>query len=280
MENILKKVYSYQKRFTYIEAPLYSFIISLFILSWFPAVIAYYVYGVIYPSTIRFGLFLNISSTISIFVIALIKSDFKKTMFAITDDAIIFKAPGKLRTINFSDITLCKHTQTPFRNFIQITSAQRNILLPFSINGIHDLILHLHERLIANGKTTVLDESSPGSMISEALVHKKAYLREKTAFFPLIVSTLFLTFFDLLMAYKFWELDLIAILIWAIIGFLIPLNVFAFAEFLINQLVKKTESPDNKGICQSNPEGSYYLLSILLFLMIYFSLGILIKFTF
>lgn len=280
MENILKKVYSYQKRFTYIEAPLYSFIISLFILSWFPAVIAYFVYGVIYPSTIRFGLFLNITSTIGIFVIALIKSDFKKTMFALTDDAIIFKAPGKLRTINFSDITLCKHIQTPFKNLIQITSAERNIFLPFSINGIHDLILHLHERLIANGKTTVLDEPSPGSMLSEALLHKKAYLREKTAFFPLVVSTLFLTFLNLLIAYKFWQLDLIAILIWAIIGFLIPLNIFAFAEFLINQLAKKTESPDNKSTGQNNPDGSYYLLSSLFFIIIYFSLGILVKFNF
>lgn len=275
----MKKIYSYQKRFVYIEAPLYSLIGMLIIFSWFPTIMVFLAYGAIYPSAVRFGLFLDLTTIIVVLIISLIKSDLKKKIFAITDEAIIFKASEKIKPISFSDITLCKHMQS-FKEFIQITSSDKTIRLPFSINGIYDLILHLHERLIASGNSSVLDEPSSTSMINSALIRKHAYQREKIAFLPLILSTFFLTFFNMIMAYKYWDFDIMPVIMWSIVGFLMPLNTFAFAEYLINQNMNIS---DNKHINDlpiykfKNGTTEFYLLSSLLFLVIYLTIGILFK---
>jgi hypothetical protein len=277
MENSdLKKIYSYQKRFIYIEAPLYSLIGTLLLLSWFPAIIGYLAYDIIYPSTIRFAVFFDITASILIAIILIVKYDLKKNIFVITDESIIFKAPGKLRSMFFSDINLCKHVQTAFAEHVQITSSDKTILLPFSINGIHDLLLHLNEYLIVNGKAHTLDEPSPGSMLVSARLRQFAYHREKKAFSPLFLTTFFLTFFNIFIAYKYWELEIIPVLMWAIIGFLIPLNSFALAEQLINKQVKGADSQfDGKQL--EKPTYSFYLLSGFLFLLLYLAAGILFK---
>ena len=269
--NDLKKVYSYQKRFIYIEAPLYSLIGSLLILSWFPAIIGFLVYDVIYPSAIRFGLLFDLTASITIAIILFVKNDLKKTLFVVTEDSIIFKAPGKLKTVFFNDITLCKHVQTSLSEHVQITSADKTILLPFTINGIHDLLLHLCEQLIVNGKTGTLDEPSPGSMLVAAQLRKHAYLREKKAYSPLIQTTFLLTFFNIFIAFKFWELELVSGLMWSIVGFLIPLNSFALAEQLINKQFK------GDGSQMEETHFSFYLLSSILFLMLYLAAGIFFK---
>lgn len=277
MENSdIKKVYSYQKRFIYIEAPLYSLIGTLLLLSWFPAIIGYLAYGVIYPSTIRFGLFFDITASVLITIILFVKIDLKKNMFVITDNAIIFKAPGKLRTMFFSDINLCKHVQTSFTEHVQITSSDKTILLPFSINGIHDLLLRLNEYLIVNGRTGTLDEPSPSSMLVAAKLRKHAYPREREAFSPLILATIFLTFFNIFIAYKYWELEIIPVLMWAIIGFLLPLNSFTLAEQLINRQAKGTENQFSENQMEKISH-SFYLLSGFLFLLLYLTAGILFK---
>jgi hypothetical protein len=277
MENSdLKKIYSYQKRFIYIEAPLYSLIGTLLLLSWFPAIIGYLAYGIIYPSTIRFAVFFDITASILIALIKIVKFDLKKNMFIITDESIIFKATGKLRSMFFNDINLCKHVQTTFAEYVQITSSDKTILLPFSINGIHDLLLHINEYLIVNGKAQTLDEPSPGSMLVAARLRQLAYLREKKAFSPLFLTTFFLTFFNIFIAYKYWELEIIPVLMWAIIGFVLPLNSFALAEQLINKQLKGTDSQFSEKKFEKSAY-SFYLFSGFLFLLLYLTAGILFK---
>ncbi len=236
-------------------------------------------YGVIYTSAVRFGLFLDLTSIIVALIIFFVKSELRKNMFAITDEAIIFKAPGKFKPVFFSDIILCKHKQS-LKEVVQITSSDKTIQLPFSINGIYDLLLHLHERLIANGKSSALDEPSSASMINSALIRKHAYQREKKAFLPLVFSTFFLTFFNMIMAYKYWDFDIIPVLMWSIIGFLMPLNSFAFAEYLINQQINISDNKEISDLPIANAKdrtAGFYLLSSLLFLVFYLTAGILFK---
>lgn len=274
--NDLKKVYSYQKRFVYIEAPLYSLIGSLLIISWFPAIIGYFAYGLIYPSTIRFGIFFDITASVLIAIILFVKNDLKNNLFILTENAIILKAPGKLITLFYDHINLCKHVQTSFSEQVQITSSDKTILLPFSINGMHDLLLNLHEQLILNNKTETLDEPCPGSMLTSAQLRKHAYHREKKAFPTIILATFFLTFFNIFIAYKYWGLEIIPVLMWAIIGFLIPLNSFALAESLINGQIKKLQIQSSIKQLEETFH-SMYLLSGLLFLMLYLAAGIYFK---
>jgi hypothetical protein len=277
MENSdIKKAYSYQKRFIYIEAPLYSLIGTLLLLSWFPLIIGYLAYGTLYPSTIRFGIFFDITASVLITIILFVKNNLEKNIFVITDEAIIFKAPGKIRTMFFSNINLCKHVQTSFAEHVQITSSDKTILLPFSINGIHDLLLHLNEYLIVNGKAGTLDEPSPGTMLVAARLRKHAYPREKKAFSPLLLTTFFLTFFNIFIAYKYWELEIIPVLMWAIVGFLVPLNSFALAEQFINRQVNGTNSQLSDNQIEQILQSSY-LLSGILFLFLYLTAGILFK---
>src|SRR5512133_1078101 len=224
-----KKVYNYQKRFIYIEAPLYALIITVLLVSWVPAFLSVVAYDTLYPSTIRFGVYLDVTVIIILVIIGLVRSEVRKTMFLISEDAIVYKAPGRLRQIFFSDITLCKHIQTPLTEQVQIVSPEKSITLPFSISGIHDLILTVNEHLITAGKTSVLDEKTCGAMISSACLRKFAYQREKKAFMPLVSSTLLLTVLNIFIAYKIWELDIIPIFMWSVIGFIVPLNIFTFA---------------------------------------------------
>jgi uncharacterized membrane protein YjfL (UPF0719 family) len=272
-----KKVYNYQKRFIYIEAPLYALIITVLLVSWLPAFLSVVAYNTLYPSTIRFGVYLDVTVVIFLIIIGIVRSEIRKTMFLISEDAIVFKAPGKIRQIFFSDITLCKHIQTPLTEQVQIVSPEKSISLPFSINGIYDLILTINEHLITVGKTSVLDEKTNGAMISAACLRKFAYLREKKAFMPLVTSTLFLTVLNIFIAYKIWELDVIPIFMWSVIGFIVPLNVFTFAESLINKQVKKLECRINDDthakIAQTN-----YIFSSILFLIMYLCAGLAFRF--
>ena len=271
--NDSKKVYSYQKRFTYIEAPLYSLIITLLLISWLPAVIGLFAYGVLYPSTIRFAVFLDISIIVLIGVMVFLRSEIKKSKFLISEDAIIFKAPGKLRHILFDDMTLCKHVQTSLSEHVLIVSVNKSITLPFSIHGIHDLILTINERLITLNKSNVLEEEKPGAMISAAHLRKFAYIREKKAFSPLVIITLILTAFNICIAYKYWGLELVPVFMWAVIGFITPLNAFAFGELLINRQVKAADgnlTEEQHGVLVL----PNYLLSSLAFLVFYLGAGI------
>jgi|GEM_PF-2290193 len=278
-QNESKKVYNYQKRFTYLEAPLYSLITVLFIASWLPAAIGYSVYGHIYPSTIRFGVFLDFTILILIGIVILLKSELKKTMFLISEDVIILKAPGKLRQIFFSDIVLCKYAQTLFSEQIRIVSNDKTIELPFSINGIYDLVLTLNERIITANKSQTLDEPEPGSMICAAHMRKFAYYREKQAFFPLIISTLLLTVLNIFIGYKIWELELVSVFMWAVIGFIIPINIFTFSEYLINREIKKSEKQADT-ITFEKSHMSTYIFSSLIFLLFYLCAGIAFKTVF
>jgi hypothetical protein len=272
-----KKVYNYQKRFIYIEAPLYALIITVLLVSWLPALLSVVAYDTLYPSTIRFGVYLDVTVVIFLVIIGIVRSEVRKTIFLISEDAIVYKAPGKLRQIFFSDITLCKHIQTPLTEHVQIVSPEKSITLPFSINGIFDLILTINEHLITAGKTSVLEEKSSGAMISAACLRKFAYQREKTAFRPLVSSTLFLTVLNIFVAYKIWELDVIPIFMWSVIGFIVPLNVFTFAESLINKKVKALEcritDEAHAKIAQTN-----YIFSSILFLIMYLCAGLAFRF--
>jgi hypothetical protein len=275
-QNESKKVYNYQKRFTYLEAPLYSLIIVLFIASWLPAIVGLSFYGQLYSSTIRFGIFLDFSILIMSGIIFLVRSELKKTMFLISEDVIVLKAPGKLRQIFFSDIVLCKHVQTLFSEHIRITSSDKTIELPFSINGIYDLVLTINERIITANKSAVLEEITPGSMISAARLRKFGYYREKNAFYPLIFSTILLTVLNVLIAYKVWELEMVPIFMWSIIGFIIPINVFTFGEYIISSQIKKHEKESG-----TEYPGQFfmtsYIFSGLVFLMLYLCAGIAFK---
>jgi hypothetical protein len=272
-----KKVYNYQKRFIYIEAPLYALIITVLLVSWLPALLSVIAYDTLYPSTIRFGVYLDVTVIIFLVIIGLVRSEVRKTIFLISEDAIVYKAPGKLRQIFFSDITLCKHIQTPLTEHVQIVSPDKSITLPFSISGIHDLILTINEHLITENKTSVLDEKTDGAMISSACLRKFAYQREKKAFMPLVTSTLLLTVLNIFIAYKIWELDVIPIFMWSVIGFILPLNIFTFAESLINKQVKKLECRINDEahakIAQNN-----YIFSSIMFLIMYLCAGLAFRF--
>lgn len=272
-----KKVYNYQKRFVYIDAPLYALIIIVFLVSWLPALLSVVAYNTMYPSAIRFGLYLDITLIILLIIIGFIRSEVQKTMFLISEDAIVFKAPGKLRQIFFSDITLCRHIQTPFTEHVHIVSPEKSITLPFSINGIYDLILMINEHLITIGRTSVLEEKTSGAMISAACLRKFAYQREKKAFMPLVASTLLLTAISIFIAYRIWELALIPIFMWSVICFIVPLNTFMFAEYLINKQVKKLECRINDQthakIAQNN-----YIFSGILFFTLYLCAGLVFRF--
>ncbi|HMA63707.1 MAG: hypothetical protein ACM31E_11960, partial [Fibrobacterota bacterium] len=80
-----KKVYNYQKRFIYIEAPLYSLIITVLLVSWLPALLSVVAYDTLYPSTIRFGITLDVTVIVFLVIIALVRSEVRKTMFLISE---------------------------------------------------------------------------------------------------------------------------------------------------------------------------------------------------
>jgi hypothetical protein len=205
--------------------------------------------------------------------IMLIKSDLKKTLFAITDEAVILKSRERVQPIFFNDITLCKHMKSPFGGHIQIISPGKSITIPFFIVGIHDLLLRLHEALIINGKPSVIEEPYCGSMIKLAYARRFTYSREKKAFGPLLTSSFLLTFINLFIAYKLWKVELFPILLWSGIGFLIPILIFSLSEFLINKKITLTstnhlETTEYDYLCQST-----YLLSALIFIIIYFLIG-------
>jgi hypothetical protein len=277
MENNVKKIYSFQKRFTYVEAPLFSLILAMLSFSWFPAVLGIFMYGALFPSTIRFGLFLDITAIFSIFIVFLIKKEMKKSAFVVTEDALVFKSAGKLITLFFTDIVLCKHQRHILNNgHIQVCSAERTITLPYFIHGIYDLLLNIHEGLIENGTAKAVDESTLESMFSISKERKFAYQREKNAFHPLIASTLFLTFLNLVIGYKYWELEITPVLMWSAVGFLSPICTFIVAEFMINSTSRKINKPTN-GLLYDQSILSTYMLSAIAFLIIYLAAGILFK---
>jgi hypothetical protein len=64
---------------------------------------------------------------------------------------------------------------------------------------------------------------------------------------------------------------------WAVVGFIVPLNIFTFAESLINKQVKKLDCRINDDthakIAQNN-----YIFSSIIFLIMYLCAGLVFRF--
>lgn len=276
----IKNVYTYQTRFTSIEAPIVALFFTLIVLSWFPAFFGILRYESILPSTVRFAFFFDITAFFLVFIALVFKKELKKNIYAITDYALIYRAPGKITFISFSEIVACRYIRTPFTNgHVFITSGLKSIVVPFSLKNIRCLLLEIQEGLIANGTTGAIDKSTVDAMMTTAEIQEDAYERGTRYFRPLVVSMLALAFINMYLAFDFWELGVTSLVIWSVIGLVIPYFVYITAEFLIGYQIRKENNQQDSGKAESvSVVQENYLLSIFIFLLVYLSTGLLIKF--
>lgn len=266
-------IFKLQKRFLYVEMLFFSSITSLCIISLFPAIFSILAYETIIPSAIRAAIFLNITAFILFMLSRIIKTEIQSFSIALTDDKIIKKGFFNTVSIQYSEITGFRYIKNMgFQRYLKISAVNNAVLIPLSIDKPIVFVDILKSRM---SKSILNPNSLLDPRFHEDLkVFYDSYNRSLAAFHPLIIISIFLFFFNFVIAAQFWDLALIPVLLFAITGFIIPIVTYAIANNRIKKSLRNLLRSESPEIHNANVE---YLYSGLLMFIFYLSFGIFFK---
>lgn len=232
--------FSFQKRFLYLEIMLHIIIGSVFIISWFPAIVSIISYNVIITSAIRAAIYLNATAIALLILFLFFKKEISKYKVIVCTDKLIFKTPYKISSVSFYDITSINITTIPFiRGYLKITTEYKTLIVPLFVEQPEMLIRSVQDGISHCGKTGLLNDDSIKKIKKKLLNFEISYSRSVNSFSTLSRSCLYMIFINVFIAKEVWGTGLIPILLWAISGMFFPPVVYAFTEWK-NNLFSKT----------------------------------------
>lgn len=241
MENIPDNQinFSFQKRFLYLEIILHIIIGSVFIISWFPAIISIISYNVIITSAIRAAIYLNATAIAFLILFSFFKKEISKYSIIVCTDKLILKTPYKISSVSFYDITSINIVTIPLiRGYLKITAENKTLIVPLLVEQPEKLLRSVQDGISHCGKTGLLTDDSIKKIKKRLLNFEISYSRSVNSFSTLSRSCLYMIFINVFIAKEVWVTGLIPILLWAISGMFFPPVVYAFTEWKINLFSK------------------------------------------
>lgn len=266
-------IYDYQRRFIFAETSVLSLLTAILLISWFPNIFSYLMFGVIIPNAMKAATYLSVTLFSIVILLSFMKKELKNSKIILTDELIVKRKPYKLAQVQFAEITGISIKRLPFISFL-IIDAKHRLTIPFIVENMSGLIDKIQARLIENGKFDVKG-TEINQIKSDAAVHDLLYKTSLNAY-PLVLRAMLLScLVGVVIALEFWEMAYLPILLWGIVSLFFPPFTFGLASLFIKQKVKKSSSVN---ITASKPDFSseFYTASLIAF-VIYLMFGILFK---
>ena len=273
----METTYYYHSYFKTIARKLPVFTITLIVLCWMPTLWVYLaIYHNFYLPLIRLSLNGSIMVVFATLLIRMILRELNKTVYIITDDAIIKKTPYKIKTAYFDQITRFRYVRFFFKGFGKIDFLGGSIQLPFIIQDLSRCIVDIEGRLSLRGKRHVYDNDEVRLFKQKAMVSDAVIARASISFPTVSRISFWLMFASGLIARYYWGLSLRWVFFWSLCGF-----VFPYAGFLasLTHVARKLERGMDKSTFSLAiiNETHLYRLYGLMTLMLYFFAGVLFK---
>jgi len=266
-------IYDYQRRFIFAETLVLSILTAILLISWFPNIFSYVVFGVTIPNAMKAATYLSITLFSLIFLLYFFKKELKNSKIILTDEYVIKRKPYKITHVPIAEITNISIKKVPLLCSFLIINAKSRLVIPFIVENMADLASKIQMRLIENGKFD-LNETEIEQFKAEAAVHDVLYKISVNAF-PFVLRTTFLCcLVSIIIAYEFWEMAYLPVVLWGIAGLFFPPFSYGLTSLFVKQKLSKKE-PDN--IFQISDFSSDFYASALVAFVIYLTAGILFK---
>jgi len=275
-ESLKNELFRLQPRFLYLELLFLYAIASFCIISWFPPIFSLLAYDGILRSAIKASFLLNFTAFVIFLLYRFIKNEMRRISIIITNDQIIKKGFSQTTSVRFSDIKNLQYIRIPgIRGFLKLSTSDNVMKIPLCIEHTITFIASLQSRL--NGNPDVLININDTRLFEDTRVFQDSYQRSLRAFSPLILISLFLFFFNTIVAVEFWELALIPTLLFATVGLFLPSIGYHIADIKINHSVRNLLRSDNAEMYNIGKE---YLYGGFLTFILYLFIGIFFKAVF
>ena len=211
----MESTYYYHSYFKTIARKLPAFAITLIVLCWLPTLWVYLaIYRNFYFPLIRLSLNGSLMVVFATLLIRMVLRELNKTVFIVTDDALIKKTPYKIKTAYFDQITRFRYVRFFFKGFGKIDFQGGSIQLPFIIQDLSRFIVDIEGRLSLRGKQHVYDNGEVRLFKQKATV-SDAVIGRASASFPAVSRISFwLMFISALIARYYWGLPLRWVFFW------------------------------------------------------------------
>lgn len=232
-------IFPFQKRFLYLEIALHIIIGSVFIISWFPAIISLIAYNVIIFSAFRAAIYLNATAIAILFLFLFLKKEISKYSIIVYNDKLVIKTPYKISSLSFNEITSIKIKILPFiRGYLKLTAGSKKLFVPLIVERPEKLIRSIQNSVNYSGKSDLLCEKLTNKISKKLLKFEFAYMRSVNVFPILSRSCFYMILINVFIAKEVWGNGIIPILLWAISGMFFPPAVYAFTEWKSNRFSK------------------------------------------
>jgi hypothetical protein len=273
----METAYYYHSYFKTIARKLPVFTITLIVLCWLPTLWVYLaIYHNFYLPLIRLSLNGSLMVIFATLLIRMVLRELNKTVFIITDDALIKKTAYKIKTGYFDQITRFRYVRFLFKGFGKIDFQGNSMRLPFIIQDLSRCIVDIEDRLALRGKQHVYDNGDMRLFIQKAMVSDAVIVRASVSFPAVSRISFWLMFVSGLIARYYWGLPLKWVFVWSLCGF-----VFPYAGFLaaLTHVARKLERGMDKKTFTLPiiNEMHLYRLYGLMTLLLYFFAGVLFK---
>lgn len=275
-ENLKNELFRLQPRMLYLEL-FFLYTIAFFcIISWFPPIFSLLAYEGILRSAINASLLLNFTAFVVFLLYKFIKGEMSRVSVIITDDQVIKRGFSRTTSVRFSDINNLQYVRIPgIRGFLKFSTSDNVLRIPLFIEHTVSFIASLQSRLNENPNS--LTSINDTRLFEDVKVFQDSYQRSLRAFSPLILISLFLFFFNTIIAVEFWELALIPTLLFAMTGLIIPSFGYYIADVKINHSVRNLLRSNT---AEMHNCGMEYLYSGFLMFILYLFIGIFYKAAF
>jgi hypothetical protein len=266
-------IYGYQRRFIFAETSVLSILTSILLISWFPNIFSYVVFGVTIPNAMKAATYLSVTLFSLIFLLYFFKKELKNSKIILTDELVVKKKPYKVTHVAFAEITDISIKKVPFLCSFLIIKARSSLVIPFIVENMTDLASKIQMRLIENGKFD-LNETKIEQFKAEAAVHDVLYKISLNAFPFVLRATVLSCLVSIIIAYEFWEMAYLPVVLWGIAGLFFPPITYGLASLFVKQKFNKKE-PGNT-FSESDFSSEFYTAALITF-VIYLTSGILFK---
>lgn len=275
-ESLKNEQFRLQSRFLYLELLFLYAIASICIISWFPPIFSILAYEEVLRSAINASILLNFTAFVIFLLYRFIKDEIRRISVIIADDHIFIKGFSRTTSVRLSDINNIQYVRIPvIRGFLKLSASDNVMKIPLFIEHPMTFITSLQNRLNQNPNVSV--SINDKRLYEDVRIFQDSYQRSLRAFSPLILISLFLFFFNTIIAVEFWELAFIPTLVFAMTGLLLPSIGYHIADVNINHSIKSLLRSDTAEIHNSNME---YLYSGFLMFILYLFIGIFLKAVF
>jgi len=232
-------IFRFPDRFIYGEVVLFSLVSALLIFAWIPALISFFSYGSVVASAMRAALFLNITAIALILLFFFIKGEIRATQFLVGDATITKKTSTKVTKIPFAAVTGVSLLRYPFGGgVVSIESRDVTMIIPLLVQPVGLLVKRL-ELLSSNSGSCTVEPGVWKKIHATARLSKLVAEQSGRFFGPMLTLCITMLPLHIFTGAFFWDMSVISLAVWTILGPLFPLAGYAAADLFIRYATSK-----------------------------------------